>query len=115
MKTWWTIEDSEKAAIAKVLGPNALNSDEVYIEKDYADKRTWSVNTNEEAVVKYLIESSDLSNEEKTALGTPKDVEELKGKLVALPDSSPRGAALAAHIDATIPQGRSMAGRAPHA
>jgi hypothetical protein len=82
----------------------------VHVAKDYADKRTWSIKVNDEAVVKFLVESSDLHNEERTALGAPANVEELKTKLAALPDNSPRGAALVQHIDEVIPQAEAWRG-----
>jgi energy-coupling factor transporter ATP-binding protein EcfA2 len=110
VKTWWAIEASEKSEIAKVLGPGALTSDEVHIEKDYADARRWTIKVDEAAIVKYLVDSSDLHNEERTALGGPEDVETLKAKLAALPDSSPRGAALIEHIDEIIPKGEAWRG-----
>jgi len=108
--SWWSLEDDEKAAIVDTLGPDALADEEVYVWKGYDNTAYWRVKTNDAAVVKHLLASSELHDEEKASVGSPVNIAALKKKVAELPDASPRGAALITQIDEQFPKEQAWLG-----
>jgi hypothetical protein len=103
VRTWWTLEPVEKAAIAKRMGEKALRSDEVVVTKGYDNEAYWSVDIDEPTVVAHLVSTSALHDEEKQQLGEAKTVVELKAGVAATPEASPRLQELLKRIDSDFP------------
>lgn len=69
MLTSWDLEDSDVRALAAILGPKALQSRTVTVEKTYEQSGTsWSVPLDHAAVVTHLIDTYGLSTEERAPL-----------------------------------------------
>jgi predicted ATP-dependent endonuclease of OLD family len=103
--TWWELEPEEVAAIEEQLGTGAVNSSQVQVSRDYkAEKNTWSVAFNQEAIVRHLVSKAELHEEERKGLAAAKTIPQLS-TLVGTPgDDSPRLHALAEHIKAVAPK-----------
>jgi predicted ATP-dependent endonuclease of OLD family len=104
VRSWWAIDDAEKAEIVATLGPNALSSEEVALSKGYDNKTYWTIAANEAGVAKHLLDSSELHEEERTTVGTPTTVAALKERVAALSEDSTRKSSLMETIEEACPQ-----------
>jgi AAA15 family ATPase/GTPase len=111
--TWWTLEQNDKSQITEKFGPNALKSDDIKVEKGYSNKWTWVVEIDEPAIVQHLIETSGLHDEEKEHIGVVivKKVAELRAKVAAFPEASPRQTQLIQRIDQDLPEASAWRGQ----
>jgi len=101
--TWWSLEAADADNVAAKLGASALKSNEIQVTKGYGDSVFWSVQIDEAAIVRHLIETSGLHDEEKEHIGAIKTVAELKAKVQSLPEASPRQAQFTQRIDQDLP------------
>jgi hypothetical protein len=74
------------------------------VTKGYANQVLWTVPFNEAAIVTHFLESSGLHDEEKTAIGKVTTIADLRAKATALPETSPRKAALLKTIEEKAPK-----------
>ena len=80
LKTTWELDEPEVAAIKELVGPNGFSGNKITICKSYDPKggSIWTTHTNEAAAAEHLIATSDLHDEEKTALESFQTVASLK-------------------------------------
>lgn len=70
VRSTWTLEDADVAALAQKLGPDCLTAREVTVEKGFGyDDAEWQVPVDEAKVVAYLISTSKVDDEGKKSLG----------------------------------------------
>jgi len=90
LTTEWELDDSDRKAIAAVLGPDALTSSAITITKGYDNQPLYSVSLEEKKIVRHLVSAADLSQGELEGVGDPANVAGAVAKLQALAERSER-------------------------
>ncbi len=102
--TWWAIEPAEKKTIAEKFGARALRSDTVMVQRGYGPTTNWAIGTDEPAIVKHLIDTSDLNDEEIAKIGVVGTVAGLKAKVATVTEATARQTQLIQRIDQDLPE-----------
>jgi energy-coupling factor transporter ATP-binding protein EcfA2 len=85
MLTHWELEDADVRTIATVFGPKALRNRTITVEKTYEQTGTsWSVPLDQSAVVTHLIDSHQLSTQERALLAGANTTPKLAALLVQM-------------------------------
>ena len=108
--TKWQLEETDRRAIADVLGPNALRSDTVTLTKGYDNTLRWEIQVDERAVVAYLLDNSNLTPEEADRLRDCNTVEQLMQRLAPVQSLSERERKFLDSLRTMFPDGRAAAG-----
>jgi predicted ATP-dependent endonuclease of OLD family len=89
--TEWSLDDDEKAAIAEVIGPNALQERPVRVLRCYGDTEAqFEAPIDYPAAVEFLINDSRLTASERKQLGSPKNSDDLRKALEAVTERTER-------------------------
>jgi len=86
--TWWTLEQKDKNQIIEKFGFNPLRNDDIKITNGYNNQQVWDISIDELTIVKHLIDTSELQDEEKQHIGEVKTIAKLKDKVASLPEAS---------------------------
>ncbi len=78
LRTVWQYDQADLDALVALFGPAASSLTSVEISKSYGGDITWTFGIDEEQVVKHLIATSGLHDEERRALEHAKTVDALK-------------------------------------
>lgn len=108
--TWWTLEQKDKNRIIEKCGLNALKNDDIKITRGYDNTQFWAISIDELAIVKHLIDTSELQNEEKQHIGEVKTIAELKVKVASLPEASIGQTQLIKCIEQDFPENSAFKG-----
>jgi hypothetical protein len=105
VRTWWTLDDAELEEARVLLGREAITGNELLVEKGYNNQAKWSLQIDEPAVVEHLIDTSNLSDQDKDAVRGD-TIAGLKEMLSTPPgETQPARAELLARIDREFPNG----------
>lgn len=75
VRTWWRIDDADRAAVEAKFGSGVLNGDvfQAHYGFRYGEPRVWEFSVNNETCLKNLISKHGLDNEEQTVLDATSD------------------------------------------
>jgi predicted ATPase len=103
VRTKWQLEASDLEALAGLLGPNALTSQTVVIEKGYDNQLKWKLDVNEHEVVEYYVKGSSRYKGEVAELCRAGTIQELAASLQDTQSPSEAKAALAQRLAEQFP------------
>lgn len=107
--TTWSLDDAEQAAIAAVVGRDAISSPEVTISRRYgATEPEWRWHLDYAKGVRYLIAEEKLNEEEANPLLEAENTAQLRTAIQGIQDKTTKHTKLLAKIDA-LP-GKCMSG-----
>lgn len=66
LTTVWTLTQKEQEILTSEFGDNCLKSTEVTIKKGYSNERYWTLQTNDSAVLGWIIKKAGLSKQDET-------------------------------------------------
>lgn len=70
VRSTWTLEDADVAALAEKMGPDCVKGREVKVEKGFGyENSVWEVPVDEPKVVAHLVETSKVNGETRKSLG----------------------------------------------
>jgi len=102
----WRLEDADAAAVADVLGPDALlASSPVVVTRGYDNRLRWRFDIDERRVVSNLVSRATLDPDELRSLWAVATVAELARTLESLDAPTPAQAALLADVQERFPSG----------
>jgi len=90
----WRLEEPDLAAVADLLGPDALPGYTVAVSRGYGNRLQWHVDVDERRVVSNLVRRAKLDTEELRTLWAATDVDELARALSAVESPTPALSAL---------------------
>ena len=106
LETEWQLDDEEVAYINKLTPEPALQSNTITITKDYENDLTWGIAVDFDKAVTSLLQDSGLNDDDKQALGKPKNTTELFKALRDLGENaSPRHQTFLAELENRFPKG----------
>jgi len=107
--TKWILDDSEKEALADVIGDKSFLGDEITAVRHYGDAApSFDISINYKEAIGYLIQSEHLNAAEKSPLVSANNTQELRSALNGIAEPTARHKKLLARIDAFT--GRSIKG-----
>jgi len=106
VSTWWKLDGEDTKRLASVLGQEAaIELKEVVVSKGYEGQEEWTVEVDVTKVVRHLVNSADLHDEEASPLRTCTTLADLKKKVtesISAESPSPRLSALKVRLDTTF-------------
>ena len=106
LTTHWKFEPEELEKIKAVVGPKALKSDTVTIQRGYPNKSFWSLEPDEKAIAAHLVAKAGLFDEEKKDLEGVETLEALADALAT--NGTENRTALLAELRRAVPEGHSV-------
>jgi energy-coupling factor transporter ATP-binding protein EcfA2 len=101
----WRLEDHDLAAVADLLGPDALPGYTVSVSRGYDNRLRWHIEVDERRVVSNLVRRAKLDTEEIRLLWAATSVDELAQALRGLESPTPALSALRLDVDALLSGG----------
>ena len=94
LTTTWFLSQEDIADLEEILGPAARELNSVEISKGYSNETIWSLEVDEPAVVRHLVETHQLDRKEQRVVDGAQTVQELHQRLSELETRTDRQYAL---------------------